>query len=340
MIKRKSIKDVEPFRLDARGLPIDVKVSRDDFIRAIYADCTDGAVCIASPLASGAWLMREWRPGQDFGPSPYVCISTVNRGVPSIDVPETPETRRDYERGILRKRSTDCIETAVIMLDDIVPQGTSAIGGKIPAERILLAPIYAMETSPGNFQIGYRLRKPAAPREAAGLIEALRRAGLTDKGAGGVNRVMRVPGSVNTKPGRDGWKSVVRDWHPERTFTIQEIAEAFDITPVYGFGTREIPPAAETDVVLEKMAEMGLVDSTTANADGWWFIRCPFATEHTDGRDDAKYKPAPLGAGIFKCFHTACQERHVRQLIAYLIEQDPALRDALRIPVPFTAVQE
>jgi hypothetical protein len=304
--------------------------SIDQFIRTLYAGCK-GVVWMAEPLAAGAWAMSEWKPGRSYGSSPYVCISTVHHGVPCVDVEETDEAVRDWRRGKLRKRKTDCVQTAVIMLDDVLPG--DATGGKVPAGRIALEPTYKLETSRGNFQYGYKLTEPVSPRDALPLIEAIRRAGLTDKGAGGVNRVMRVPGSINAKPGRDGWVAVLREWHPERTFTLEEIAAGLGVTPVWSVDPVGRGRVSNTDLVLEKLADE-VVDSTHANSEGWWFIQCPWSHEHSDGRTDAKYLPSPMGAGTFHCFHSACEQRRTRDLIAYLIDRDPAFKEALRLPAP------
>ena len=62
------------------------------------------------------------------------------------------------------------------------------------------------------------------------------------------------------------------------------------------------------DVILKWLTEKGMVLSEP-NSDGWAFIECPWADEHTDGRRDAKYQVGNGSTGVFDCFHGACQHR-------------------------------
>jgi hypothetical protein len=88
-----------------------------------------------------------------------------------------------------------------------------------------------VETSPGNFQWVYALAKPVGDRRVAeGLIDALVNAGLsaapvTDRGAGGINRVFRLPVGTNNKR-KLGAPHKVRlvGWNPEARYTVAEIA--------------------------------------------------------------------------------------------------------------------
>jgi hypothetical protein len=291
-------------------------------------------VCVATPYEDGrGWDQRRWQPDKRYGwRSPYVCISTVNLQMPGLDVDDTPETRAAWNEGRLRRTITDCVCTPLVVFDDI--------GSKIPAERIPLEPSYRLETSRGNLQYGYRLLPHATPADAAALIDAAIKAGLSDKGAGGANRVVRVPGSINTKPGRDSWAARIVSWNPERTFTLDTLAAGLGITPVYGGSLRALPRGAHSDLVLEELASHGMVDSTAPNADGWWHIRCIWWNEHTDGRDDAKYKPSPLGAGVFHCFHGSCRDKRrvTRDVIAHLTNLDPSFKERLRVPLPFSII--
>lgn len=266
------------------------------------------------PSSSGAWPAYRYRPNEDYGCSPYVCISTVVQGA-------NARQRR------IRCRVEDCRQTSLIVLDDIFT--------KIPATRIMLEPTYKLESSSGNFQYGYKLAPPVEPERAAAVIMSLCRAGLSDKGATGANRVVRLPGSVNTKPGRNNWAARLTSWRPELTYTIDELSK--------GLGMGSVAPprmkpvimvqTATSDLMLERLAERGYVAAgASPNTDGCWLITCPWAREHSDGRSDAKYKPSPNGVGVFYCFHAACRGRGRIALLQHVLAEDPAFREALAVP--------
>lgn len=74
------------------------------------------------------------------------------------------------------------------------------IGTKAPTPP--LAPSYVIETSPNNYQWGYRLTTPIEDiNTAKTLISLLIRSGYTDPGAHGVVRLVRLPSGTNLKNG-------------------------------------------------------------------------------------------------------------------------------------------
>lgn len=200
-----------------------------------------------------------------------------------------------------RRRRPDIKRVRALVIDDV--------GTKVAAANITLPPSYIMETSKGNFQYGYLLDWSDDLAGFDALNDALADAGLQDKGAKGVNRVVRVPGSVNVKPGREAWQSVVRDWHPKRVFTLAQIAKALGVKP----GKRakaqlEVDRGTKgmDDPVYDWLTLRGMVRG--AKSDGWVEIACPFAGEHGgDPRDEAAYKPIGAdnrGTRGIKCFHS------------------------------------
>jgi hypothetical protein len=178
-------------------------VDLNDFLLAIFGEVNpaDEVVCLtdARPDPSSQRTIfpaRPWRPGRSrIQGSTYYCISTVR--------PPSPGEK-------LQRTLSHVVKTYVVVLDDI--------GTKIPLHVFdgKAEPHYVLETSPGNFQWGYFI-EAADPDKAAALIHALAIekvfvaglddagaevwGGFTDKGAQGKNRVVRVPGSVNTKHG-------------------------------------------------------------------------------------------------------------------------------------------
>ena len=108
--------------------------------------------------------------------------------------------------GKLSASAANCTHCLVLVLDDV---GTKA---KVPP----LPPTWRMETSPGNYQYGYVLRIQPTCGEFTAAIKAIAEAGYTDGGATNPVRNFRLPGSVNLKPGRDGWASVLVEFEPSR----------------------------------------------------------------------------------------------------------------------------
>jgi hypothetical protein len=118
-----------------------------------------------------------------------------------------------------------------------------------------------------------------------------------------------VPGSINSKPGRDAFVSVIREWHPERIFTLAGLVDGFGVKlGPKGQRHAEVNAGTKgmTDRVFDWLNAQGMVKH--AKTDGWWEIVCPFAEEHiADPRDDAAYKPIGAdnrGTRAFKCFHS------------------------------------
>ena len=96
--------------------------------------------------------------------------------------------------------AANCEYVLVMMLDDV---GTKA---KTPP----LPPTWIMETSEGSFQWGYAFSEQPKKGEFTAAMTAIAEAGYTDPGATNAVRNFRLPGSVNLKPGRGGFKA--RRW--------------------------------------------------------------------------------------------------------------------------------
>ena len=118
--------------------------------------------------------------------------------------------------------AANCEYVLVLVLDDI---GTKS---KTPP----LPPTWVMETSPGNFQWGYAFTE-VQPTKAdfSAAITSIADAGYTDAGAINPVRNFRLPGSVNLKPGREGFVSRLVEFHPERQFTLPQICDALGVVP-------------------------------------------------------------------------------------------------------------
>jgi len=190
--------------------------------------------------------------------------------------------------------AANCDRVAMLLIDDV--------GTKVPAPP--LPATWVMETSEGNFQHVYVFSLDGQPTlgEYRAAWAAIAAAGMTDAGADGPVRNIRLPGSVNMKPGRNGFVSRLVEFHPEREFTLPQICEAFGVTPGEAQG-RRINVSIEddgNDDVLAWLSAQGLV-TERGNSAGWWGVQCPAAEEHSDGASGARYLPSNRA---FICYHS------------------------------------
>ena len=217
-----------------------------------------------------------------------------------------------------------CERVALLLCDDV---GTKS---KVPP----LEPTWKMETSPGNFQWVYVFGIDDQPLnvEYCAVIRAVADAGYTDGGATNPVRNIRLPGSVNLKPGRDNFAARLVEFHPEREFTLPQICEAFNVTPSEGAAQHTAIRVKDdgSDDVLAWLSANALV-LERANGSGWFGVVCPNAAEHSDGATGARYLPATRA---FCCYHEHCQEWTSAKFLDWVAEQGgpvckPGLRDDL-----------
>lgn len=287
-------------------------LSNESFLRAIFGTEWERAhVCAfrEDPTQLDALGLRHlWAGGPawsvlggfDPGENQYFTISLFKTD------PGTGRARR--KKGL--HEATYCV-----VMDDVGSSGTA----KVPWDRIKLKPSWVLETSPGNYQVGYILLIPdTRAGKASGLLDALVASGLCsggkDPGMKGVTRYVRLPGGTNTKSvyGPGGFKHRLVWWEPGWTATLEDIADAYgvraelDMAPDElggGVGTRG-PLDPGEDFWLDVLGRAGLVRGELSA--GIWDIECPFIDEHTQRADSGC---AYLSPGGFKCHHGSCQGR-------------------------------
>ena len=190
----------------------------------------------------------------------------------------------------------NCDHVAFLVLDDI---GTKS---KAPP----LEPTWKIETSPDNFQWGYTFALDDQPKheDFSAAIKAIDEAGFTDKGATNAVRNFRIPGSVNLKPERNKFVSVLSEFHPEREFSLPQIMGAFGVVagPVESVYKPIKIEDDGTDNIFAWLAENSLV-ITRPNSEGWAGVVCPNAHEHTDGNPQGRYNPSMRA---YCCLHSHC----------------------------------
>ena len=220
--------------------------------------------------------------------------------------------------------AANCEYVIVMVLDDV---GTDKVPKTCP-----LPPTWIMETSPGSFQWGYAFSEQPRKGEFAAAIKAIAEAGYTDRGAINAVRNFRLPGSVNLKPGRDGFASVLVEFNPGREYTLAELCDAMQVAP--GPVESVYAPVRVTDDggddVMAWLSDNGMVIARP-NQEGWAGIVCPNSAEHTDGNPEGRYLPA---SRAFCCLHGHCTELTSRVFLDWVAESGgprhaPGLREEL-----------
>jgi RepB DNA-primase from phage plasmid/Family of unknown function (DUF5906) len=225
-----------------------------------------------------------------------------------------------FADGKVSASAANCEYVLVMMLDDI---GTKS---KQPP----LEPTWIMETSEGSYQWGYAFKEQPTKGDFTAAIKAIAKAGYTDPGATNAVRNFRLPGSVNLKPGRNNFASVLREFHPEREYNLEDICTALDVVPDSAdTATNVAIRLADTgkDSVVTWLNEQGLIMSA-ANGEGWMSIICPNNAEHTDGNIEGRYKPLDRS---FCCLHGHCVDFSSQMFLDWVADNNgPTVSHGLR----------
>lgn len=227
-------------------------------------------------------------------------------------------------RSVRRKALFDA--TFVIVADDVME--------KIPQEQAekLPQPSYKLYTSTGSQQWGWILDE--AESDAArvnALLDGLVHQGLApdgkDPGMRGLTRYVRLPGGSNTKKKRliDGkpYQCILYDWHPELMYSLEELAEAFDIDlNVKAEQQADVDAFSESDLQSLGHPLPDLLVSTGYGSDGWIRINCVNARAHTDAdASGAAYRVLKDGTVQYACHHGHCESITGRVMVAMLDDQ-------------------
>jgi hypothetical protein len=280
-------------------------ITNDLFLMAIFGNsCGHGRplVCSISGDPNGAkWNARSWP-----------CDTTNG----SLNWYAQPSLFVQGSNGKYRAQQTLAGNVFCVMLDDI--------GTKVPVERInACPPSWLLETSPGNFQVGYIFSDPQAKAEANELKNALIMAGLCDAGAkGGAVRWMRMPVGVNGKEKHGHFQCKLVDWHPDRRYTIQDLTARLCLMPSSIRHDAEdcvYVPRADENEVIAALKSRGLYKQPLGDCKH--DVTCPWLSEHTDQVDhgSAYFEPTDLYAiGGFKCQHGHGDKYRIGALLSFL----------------------
>lgn len=293
-----------------------VSVSNLEFYDAVFHTIDDGATAWGTQFSvapdhatNGDWFggaikRRTMERSNNYNDGEHNTYHSVSSFKPGRD-------------GRVYRRIANYSATHGITFDDI-GDGPSA---KVSWDRVVLEPSYAIETSPGNCQVGYILAEPEHDADKVDrVVDAIVSQGLAaeaDPGMKGRTRYVRMPVGVNNKTKYDPpHKHVVKSWNPERRYTLEEIVTGYglELAPQGSTTIRKREPIdASHDPYLKALDDIGLI--LTGNIRGedqnMVDILCPWHEEHTDRADEgAVYY---MGGG-FHCFHGHCIERTFKDM--------------------------
>jgi hypothetical protein len=288
------------------------------FIAAVFHALPETATAIVTSFRGNPDTAKGW--------GCYAAAGKIN----------TPDDANNYfcissqfpgDDGIVRRRKSHFAGLHCIMLDDI--------GTKVPQERITLDPSWKIETSPGNYQVGYILSEPITEAPAADrLMNSIIASGLCDPGANGpTSRNARLPVAINGKHAGP-FKCVLADWHPERKYSTEELVTGLqvELAPA-GRPKREknrkaenattqddvYVPAPSENPVIAALKQRGLYKQPLGS--GKHDVTCPWVHEHTDGVDHGTcyFEPGDIyPIGGFKCLHGHGEKYRISALLEYL----------------------
>lgn len=302
-------------------------VSNADFIKGIFGDIVGSERPIVvnfsgdpNKVGKGAWFGKPWIA--DKTPLPdnsnnYTSFATF--------MPD--------DEGKYRRQKKHFVALYAVMLDDV--------GVKVDFDRITLKPSWKIETSSGNFQIGFILDEPIIdPIKADNLLNSIIEAGLCDPGSNGAcARLGRLPVAINGKHKMaDGshWRCQLKAWNPERRYSVQEIVDGLQIELKESSQQRRSQgrksnqqsdpyqddvhiPRADENPIITALKNSGRYKQPLGN--GKHDITCPWIHEHTDQVDHGTvyFEPSEsYSLGGFKCQHGHCADRRISALYDFL----------------------
>ena len=319
------------------------ELTNSEFLEAIFCNRPEGARAIVTAKngdpGQGGWLPH------DADRVEAVCKADLNTYVNCASVYPT-------ESGELRAKKEQAAAYHALVLDDV---GTKVDRASLPS----ITPTWDLETSPGNFQVGFALNPPVAdPDLVEEAQQIIAEAGLCDKGALGMMRWVRLPDGCNGKPkhaGADGRAFTCRlaAWNPDVTYDLEElvaklvpdggrnrsllprasVVNAVKAAPTGAISDDVFIPANDENPIVTSLKERGLYKRTIAP--GIHDITCPWVDEHT-GPDNgaAFFEPSsryPLGG--FKCHHSHGDRYKLKDLLdrVGLTRRDVRNRPVIRV---------
>ena len=241
------------------------------------------------------------------------------------------------DKGQLRAKNENFSSLRVIVLDDI---GTKVPVSKLPKK---LKPTYIIETSEGNFQYGYVLKKPVTDLEAAKmLVQMAYESGYGDSGGKLAVKLVRMPCGINGKAGDKGAFEVKLIHMKGPKWDVQDLLDAMNVQQEWAEIEKDALEVAKrrsmlvtgasvwshakmpaTDGTVDPVLEWLIENDGYLSDNGEWVTTpCPNHIEHTTGDGSAGYRPLGRGSDptsrAFHCMHGHCQHLRTTDFLAYV----------------------
>jgi hypothetical protein len=299
------------------------QLTNAEFLGAVFVDLPAGARTLITAKA-GDPTTGGWSPS-DGAEVESICTAGLNTYFNCASF-------MPGEDGALAARKDSAAGYHALMLDDVGTKVDRALLGSV-------TPTWDLETSPGNYQVGFRLDPPL--RDAADVDrfqKAIAAAGLTDKGALGMARWGRLPTGINGKAKyKSGGKPFycrLTAWNPGTAYSAQDLltmlapgssvqnAKVSAIGPIRSRRPRTaIDPRVyslpvDENAVLATFKQRGLHKGILGP--GKHDVTCPRVHEHTDQLDTGTAYFEPNGdypAGGFRCQHSHGEEYRLGQVL-------------------------
>lgn len=297
-----------------------------EFLAAIFSELPDEARPIVTAKA-GDPQMGGWPP-HEASQVDLVCRSDLNTYFNCASI-------YPGEGGELAAKLDHAAAYHAVVLDDVNTKVARALLGDIK-------PTWELETSPGNFQIGFKLSPAISDgAEVKRLQQKLAAAGLTDTGALGMVRWARLPQGINGKPKyqRDGkpFSCQLQGWNPDVIYSANTLLAALGldriaasqarpstvsakqrVQPHTGLSREVYFPPAEEHPVVSAFKDAGLYKREINP--GKHDVTCPWVEEHTDAQDTGAAYFEPDDAyptGGFVCQHSHKDQYHIGEILTH-----------------------
>jgi|GEM_PF-3252417 len=316
--------------------PVNAPISNQQFLQTIFGDDASAAI-VTSFLDDPAAIPKDRRgicwAARSAGQSglisksnQYFCISLFN-----------PLALEDGSTKPARRKSLFQAGYCIVV-DDVKDKIPISQAEKLPP------PSWRLETSPGNEQWGYLFDKPETNRDRLeALLDGLVAKGLApdgkDPGMKGVTRYVRLPEGHNLKGrwahsfGPEGFPCRMLEWQPERRYSLEQLAEAYQVplpskTPGWITSMTEETDKAEPPLpediagdhpVLQALGNRVL---SGVGPDNKVDITCPWVSDHSDQDDSgtAIWLHANGLAG-YRCHHGHCADKESLEFMDWCREQ-------------------
>ena len=199
-----------------------------------------------------------------------------------------------------------------------------------------LEPHATVESSPGRYH-AYWIVKDITLAEFSNIQKALAAKFNGDKAVHDLPRLMRLPGFYHLK--KTPFRSRVIDQSRTQAYDKQTFLDSFEIGEV-----ASPSPALHGVVdnhVLNELIRQNLIIKQETHPERCWSIKCPWSDKHSKQDLGTKYfePSSEVPTGGFKCFHSHCKDRTIKDLLHFLgleIATEPLpLHRSINAPQPF-----